>query len=74
MHTSVVKLRPETIVDLAKDVIRPAGWSCEWNIAALQKPVQCKIVLNSWNAYLQVWSVLSCIAIYLSDIRFDVWV
>ncbi|KAF9477765.1 hypothetical protein BDN70DRAFT_880778 [Pholiota conissans] len=53
MHTSVVKLRPETIVDLAKDVIRPAGWSCEWNIAALQKPVQCKIVLNSWNAYLQ---------------------
>lgn len=69
MHTSVVKLRPENIVELAKDVIRPAGWRCEWNIAALQKPVQCRIVLNSWSAYLQVcfWFFLGLRAFNLSD-------
>ncbi|KAF8972657.1 hypothetical protein BDZ97DRAFT_1782094 [Flammula alnicola] len=53
MRTSVVKLQEDSILDIAKDVIKPAGWNCEWNVASLQKPVQCRIVLNSWNAYLQ---------------------
>ena len=55
MHTSVVKLRPENILEIAKDVIRPTAWYCEWNTAGLQKPVMCRTALNSWNAYLQVF-------------------
>lgn len=53
MHTSVVTLRPGNIVEIAKDVLRPSGWNCEWNVSSPQKPSPCKITLSSWDGYLK---------------------
>lgn len=55
MPTSTVRLRQADVVDVAKDLIRPAGWQCEWNISsAFNKPVMCRTMLTSWQAYLKV--------------------
>jgi len=50
MHTSVVMLRPGNILDIAKGVVRPSGWNCEWNISS---PKPCKIMLSSWDSYMK---------------------
>ncbi|KDR67971.1 hypothetical protein GALMADRAFT_257494 [Galerina marginata CBS 339.88] len=53
MPTTEVWLRQEDILEHAKNVIKANGWQCEWNIASLQKPTMCRIVLISWNGYLK---------------------
>jgi len=54
MHTSAVMLRPGNILEIAKDVVRPSGWNCEWNVSSPQKPSPCKITLSSWDSYMKV--------------------
>ncbi|KAH9479651.1 hypothetical protein JR316_0008246 [Psilocybe cubensis] len=54
MPTSTVRLCQEDVVNVSKDLIRPSGWQCEWNITGhFNKPVMCRIMLTSWQAYLK---------------------
>ncbi|KAF5327042.1 hypothetical protein D9619_004875 [Psilocybe cf. subviscida] len=54
MSTSsdAVKLGLDTVLQVAKDTIKPGGWTCEWNVAPdLKTPEYCRLVLNSWTSY-----------------------
>jgi len=71
MHTSVVMLRPGNIVEIAKGVLRPSGWNCEWNISS-QQP--CKIMLSSWDGYMKVGiSVFTCFSVPVAYLHFITW-
>ena len=54
-----IHLKPENVLEIAKNMLKPAGWKCEWIISSSShSQAACSIVLGSWNAYLKVdWSL-----------------
>jgi len=53
MHSSTTQIYEKDIVDIAKNVMKIPGWKCEWG-STLLSGSDCRVVLVSWNAYLQV--------------------
>jgi len=51
-----IYLRPENVLEIAKNTLKATGWKCEWIVSSsnLQSRTACSIVLGSWNAYLKV--------------------
>lgn len=51
---STVQIHEKNIVDIAKNVMKIPGWKCEWGSALSGSGSECRVILVSWNAYLQV--------------------
>jgi len=48
MVDQTIHLKPENVIEIAKDTLKPAGWRCEW---ILSPNTHCSIILGSWNTY-----------------------
>jgi hypothetical protein len=53
MESSTTQICEKNIIDIAKNVMKIPGWKCEWGSTLTSGP-ECRVVLVSWNAYLQV--------------------
>jgi hypothetical protein len=53
-QSSTIQIHEKNIVEIAKNVIKMPGWKCEWGSSSTVSDSDCRVVLVSWNAYLQV--------------------
>lgn len=53
MQSTTTKINEKDIVNIARNVMKFPGWKCEWG-STLTSGSDCRVVLVSWNAYLQV--------------------